>query len=1364
MLGEISVSTRSTGSSDGINPDGCYLDYSGYQQLTRCYEYYIAAPRWTCPSQWFAANTDADGNITRCYQCATIDLKKNLGGGSDSSCQQTRQFVGNPIHSGTGNKYQAEADYSTAGEFPLQLTRHYNSQANTSGGFGANWSAFPAIRVADANNLTVIRPDQKAINYTLTGSVWTPDADIPDTLIATATGYHLTTAAGDLEDYNATGKLLSITDRAGRTQTLHYDTAGRLSSVSDANGRSLTFTHDPANRIATVTDPAGGVISYTYDAAGNLSTVTYPDGTSKTYHYEDPTFPHALTGITDENGQRFATYAYDAQGRAILSEHAGSAERVELVYHSDGSTTVTDALGTDRAYGFQTVLGVVKGTGISQPGGAGCGASSSAVSHDANGNVARSDDFNGHRTRYWHDLVRNLETTHVEGLSLANGNETAGLETRTLTTEWHPDWRLPTAEKTYTGGADSAGQPLGILVKTVTSTYDTSGNLLTRTETDNPRNESRTWTFTWYTLGRLASADGPRTDVQDITTYAYYPDDDPDLARRGQLWKITNALGHITEILAYDLHGHPTRVKDPNNLVTDYTYTARNWLKTRLEGDHLTTYSYDNAGQLTRVDLPDGAFLEYTYDAAHRLTGIRNAQGDHIQYALDAQGNILSETVRDAQGNQASKLTRQYDALGRLWKEIRRINGQDAATEYGYDAQGNRTLRADPLAHATRWRHDALDRLAQTEDALQGHTDLTRDVLDQITTHSDPKGLNTTYEVDAFGQVRREVSPDRGITTYTYDAAGNLKTRSDARGRTTTYFHDALNRVFNIRFPTGGMNIYLFRDQGANGLGRLTGMIDESGTTAWTHTPHGEVAAKTHTAAGSSTHNVGYTYLNGRLTRLTYPSGAYVDYTWSQGRITEIRLNGAPLLTGIQYQPFGAPQSWTWGNGLPYTKGFDPETGWPLSLPLGTDTRTLAHDAAGRLTGYTHTTPGLNQSFDYDAQDRLSGITTPQGNWGYQYDPNGNRTLHRSGNNDYLYTFTLGSNRLQSVTGPVAKTYQYDTAGNVIHDGTYAYTYNDAGRLASLTWHGQTTSYRHDGLGARTRKTGRGAANGEEHYVHDEDGKRLGDYAANGARLQETLWLDDQPVAVLTGPGPGTPLYVHADHLNAPRVLTDTANRIVWRWDGDAFGVGLANEDPDGDGVMVKYSLRFPGQHYDGESGLHDNYFRGYDPRTGRYTGFDLIGLGGGANGYAYVGGNPLSRIDPLGLAWDDPGNASVYPADYNTPKEPSVSSLTPCEMKWLNNNYGMVGGFITDAFNLQQYLPSSPSFKQSVETGVEVGVVKGGLTKGVGTAGKAFSITGMQVWGAISSITLEAVGSGFASFATTAKALASKHCSCGGK
>lgn len=81
-----------------------------------------------------------------------------------------------------------------------------------------------------------------------------------------------------------------------------------------------------------MTDPAGGLYTYRYDANNNLTQATYPDGSSKTYHYENPSFPHHLTGISDENGTRFATYAYDSQGRAISTEHAGGQERFEFGY------------------------------------------------------------------------------------------------------------------------------------------------------------------------------------------------------------------------------------------------------------------------------------------------------------------------------------------------------------------------------------------------------------------------------------------------------------------------------------------------------------------------------------------------------------------------------------------------------------------------------------------------------------------------------------------------------------------------------------------------------------------------------------------------------------------------------------------------------------------------------------------------------------------------------------------------------------------------------------------------------------------------------------------------------------------------
>jgi RHS repeat-associated protein len=89
---------------------------------------------------------------------------------------------------------------------------------------------------------------------------------------------------------------------------------------------------------------------------------------------------------------------------------------------------------------------------------------------------------------------------------------------------------------------------------------------------------------------------------------------------------------------------------------------------------------------------------------------------------------------------------------------------------------------------------------------------------------------------------------------------------------------------------------------------------------------------------------------------------------------------------------------------------------------------------------------------------------------------------------------------------------------------------------------------------------------------------------------------------------------------------------VVWQWQSDAFGNGLPNEDVDGDGVSVQVNLRFPGQYYDAESGLHYNYHRYYDPSIGRYITSDPIGLEGGLNTYAYVGGNPVNWVDPYGL------------------------------------------------------------------------------------------------------------------------------------
>ena len=108
--------------------------------------------------------------------------------------------------------------------------------------------------------------------------------------------------------------------------------------------------------------------------------------------------------------------------------------------------------------------------------------------------------------------------------------------------------------------------------------------------------------------------------------------------------------------------------------------------------------------------------------------------------------------------------------------------------------------------------------------------------------------------------------------------------------------------------------------------------------------------------------------------------------------------------------------------------------------------------------------------------------------------------------------------------------------------------------------------------------------------------------------------------------------YLHPDHLGTVRAITDASQTVIWRWDSAPFGDTLPDEDPDGDGQALTFNLRFPGQFFDAETGLHYNYFRDYDPATGRYVQSDPIGLDGGINTYAYVSGNPLLYFDEKGL------------------------------------------------------------------------------------------------------------------------------------
>lgn len=176
-------------------------------------------------------------------------------------------------------------------------------------------------------------------------------------------------------------------------------------------------------------------------------------------------------------------------------------------------------------------------------------------------------------------------------------------------------------------------------------------------------------------------------------------------------------------------------------------------------------------------------------------------------------------------------------------------------------------------------------------------------------------------------------------------------------------------------------------------------------------------------------------------------------------------------------------------------------------------------------------------------------------------------------------------------------------------------------------------NYAYNGLGQQARRYNETSI---RHALYDEAGSWLGEYDNAGAALQQVVWMDDLPVGVIQGSGTTQKLYyIESDHLGTPRIVVDpTRNKAVWTWNikSEVFGNTPPNEDPDLDGTRFVFDMRFPGQRFDSASGLVYNYFRDYDPTTGRYIQSDPVGLLGGLSTYAYVVGNPLGMIDPLGL------------------------------------------------------------------------------------------------------------------------------------
>ena len=1188
----------------------------------------VVKSRWVgCP-----LGTSASGNPAQCGPSTKPDPLKQVG--RPCLCEKKTRKQ-DPVDVSDGNNYVTESDYQGFGDGALTFKRAYNSlsayahdtnSSNPTGMtvMGVGWSATyfqylqPVTVTVNGTTLSAVyayRPDGRVLTFILYNGVYSPDGDVNDSLIQTASGWEYQTANDTIETYNSSGQLLTIARRGQAPVTVNYVSGAQPGdppvSVSDAFGHTLQFSYLVdrlrVQRLASITDPLGKTIQYTYDGSGRLTSVTYQDGTQRTYSYGG-TYGYALLSITDESGEAYQNWTYtDNDAEVASSQRAGGVDGYTYSYSLSGSSpyvAVVDPLGESRTYDQQVIWGsyyMTSSSGLCP----GCD-EAKALTFDADANITSRTDFNGNITRYTYDPTSNLETSRTE----AYGTPQA----RTVTTQWDTNWRQP----------DLITEP----GKMLAYSYDSMGNVLTKTITDTATNASRTWTYTYDSYGRRLTVEDPR---QNFTRYTYYTCTTG--YQCGELETVTDALGHVTTYNTYDANGRPITITDPNGTLTTLTYDPRGRLTSRSVGGETTSFSYYPTGLLEEVTLPDGSTFSYTYDPAHRLTQVSDALGNKVVYTLDAMGNRTAENAYDPSGALHRTHTRVINALNEIYQEVNAAGTSAVTTTFGYDSDGNTTSIDAPLSRNTGETYDALNRVSSITDPAGGITTFGYDAEDDLTSVKDLRALTTSYGYDGFGDLTSHSGPDTGTSSDTYDADGNLATSTDARGAVATYGYDALNRVTSIAYSLSGttdQTLAFTYDQGTDGIGHLTGASDANHSMSWTYDALGEMTGMSQTVAGVN-RSVGYAYTNEDRTSLTTPSGQTVTYGYNANhQVTSIAVNGTTVLSSVSYEPFGPVDGWTWGNGRAFTRAFDGD-GDIIGISSAGSQESLSYDDGSRISGITNTASGSSSwTYGYDALDRLTSATTSSMTKGWTYDANGNR-LSETGTSPSTYSVSPTNNQITGITGTLTRTYAYDAAGDTLGDSTDTDTYNDAGRLKSITNASGTTTFTYNALGQMVEATG---PSGTSLYVYDQSGHVLGEYDGSGNLIQETVWLGDIPVATLRPSGSSIGIYyVVTDQLSTPReIVRSSDNALMWTWFSGPFGSDAPNNNPQGAGAFT-YDLRFPGQIAGAWGSTFQNFHRDYDPAVGRYVESDPIGLyGGNFSTYAYANSNPVSIEDPSGL------------------------------------------------------------------------------------------------------------------------------------
>jgi RHS repeat-associated protein len=707
----------------------------------------------------------------------------------------------------------------------------------------------------------------------------------------------------------------------------------------------------------------------------------------------------------------------------------------------------------------------------------------------------------------------------------------------------------------------------------------------------------------------------------------------------GRLVTEQDPLGAMTRY-CYDEMGRLVAQIPPEDTPTTYEY-RHGFLHARYRGKALWKYQRNAQGDVTEATDPEGHVTHYYYDEKGRLLSIRYPDTSRHVFVWNALGQLVEETLPAGGKRQFS-----YDALGR------RITCQDehaAVTRYQWDSVGRLILTTMPTGASRAFSYNAYGKVTAERDELGRITRFEyAEDLHLVSRRINPDGTQLRYRYDNAqllltevenesgekyqldytpnGLIRQETGFDGRRTAYAYDLNGQLLEKTefgdDGSQRVTGYQRNCAGRLLVKTLPDGVKVEYRY-----DSLGRLVSVDDGHDHPLEFAYDQQDRLITEH--QGWGTLRYGYD-ICGRLNHLRLPDNSKLDYHHARGgALTAIDLNG----TRLSSHTFLAGREQHRQQGL-----------------LLSD---YQYDDQGRLKAHTvrqHRQPLYRRDYAYSANGNLDAIAdTRHGQRSYQYDPLDRLIRVRHSRDHQPESFAhdpAGNLLMQDRPGPSKvlgnrllmqgdRHYDYDAFGNLIRErrGTAQklvteYRYDCQHRLVGVTLpNGSQATYRYDAFSRRISKTVDGKTT--EFFWQGDN------LVAESSREHYRSYVYEpgsfRPLAMLDGKGPhqACPFYYQLDHLGTPLELTDYSGDIIWAAQYTAYGrLSRLNRDTH---QILDQPLRFQGQYFDAETGLHYNRHRYYNPEIGRYLTQDPVKLAGGLNGYRY-GLNPTGWVDPLGL------------------------------------------------------------------------------------------------------------------------------------